>query len=74
MWPVVPKAAPNEPGPTSSHWRPTKKVEVSGRGNYGLKPDEIKVKDAIGDIFLNSDDTIKKYNLVIETHKEAGYK
>ena len=52
----------------------TKKVEVSGRGNYGLKPDEIKVKDAIGDIFLNSDDTIKKCNLVIETHKEAGYK
>ena len=52
----------------------TKKVEVSGRGNYGLKPDEIKVKDAIGDIFLNSDDTVTKYNLVIETHKEAGYK
>ena len=38
------------------------------------KPDEIKVKDAIGDIFLNSDDTVTKYNLVIETHKEAGYK
>ena len=52
----------------------TKKVIISGRGNYGLKPDEIKVKDAIGDIFLNSDDTITKYNLVIETHKEAGYK
>ena len=51
-----------------------KKVIISGRGNYGLKPDEIKVKDAIGDIFLNSDDTIKKYNLVIECHKEAGYK
>ena len=52
----------------------TKKVIISGRGNYGLKPDEIKVKDAIGDIFLNSDDTVTKYNLVIETHKEAGYK
>jgi hypothetical protein len=52
----------------------SKKVIISGRGNYGLKPDEIKVKDAIGDIFLNSDDTITKYNLVIECHKEAGYK
>ena len=52
----------------------SKKVIVSGRGNYGLKPGEIKVKDAIGDIFLNSDDTITKYNLVIECHKEAGYK
>ena len=52
----------------------TKKVEISGRGNWGLKPDETKIQDPIGDIFLNSDDTVKKYNLVIETHKEAGYK
>ena len=52
----------------------TKQLIISGRGNYGLKPDEIKVKDAIGDIFLNSDNTVTKYNLVIETHKEAGYK
>ena len=52
----------------------TKKVEISGRGNWGLKPDEVKIEDAIGDIFLNSDDSVKKYNLVIETHKEAGYK
>ena len=52
----------------------TKKIELSGRGNWGLKPDEKKIEDPIGDIFLNSDDTVKKYNLVIETHKEAGYK
>jgi len=52
----------------------TKKVELSGRGNWGLKPDEVKIEDAIGDIFLNSDDTVTKYNLVIETHKESGYK
>ena len=52
----------------------SKKVEISGRGNYGLKPDEIKIQDPIGDVFLNSDDTVTKYNLVIETHKEAGYK
>jgi len=52
----------------------TKKVELSGRGNWGLKPDEVKLQDPIGDISLNSDDTVTKYNLVIETHKEAGYK
>ena len=52
----------------------SKKVIISGRGNWGLKPDETKIEDAIGDIFLNSDDTVTKYNLVIETHKEAGYK
>ena len=52
----------------------TKKIELSGRGNWGLKPDEKKIEDPIGDISLNSDDTVTKYNLVIETHKEAGYK
>ena len=52
----------------------TKKVELSGRGNWGLKPDEVKLQDPIGDISLNSDDTVTKYNLVIETHKESGYK
>ena len=52
----------------------TKKIELSGRGNWGLKPDEIKLQDSIGDISLNSDDTVTKYNLVIECHKEAGYK
>ena len=52
----------------------TKKVELSGRGNWGLKPDEVKLQDPIGDISLNSDDTVTKYNLVIETHKEVGYK
>lgn len=51
----------------------TKKVEVSGRGNYGLKPEEIKVKDVIGDVLLDSASTITNYNLVIECHKEAGY-
>ena len=52
----------------------TKQVVISGRGNWGLKPDEDKIMDAIGDISLNSDDTVTKYNIVIETHKEAGYK
>jgi len=51
----------------------TKKVILSGRGNYGLKPSEEKIKDAIGDILLNSDSNVTKYNLVIEAHKESGY-
>ena len=51
----------------------TKRVVLSGRGNWGLKPDEEKVKDVIGDVLLNSSDTVKKYNLVIECQKEAGY-
>ena len=51
-----------------------KKVELSDRGNWGLKPDEIKLQDPIGDISLSSDSTVTKYKLVIECHKEAGYK
>jgi hypothetical protein len=52
----------------------TKKVVISGRGNWGLKPDEVKIQDPIGDILLNSSDAVTKYNIVIECHKEAGYK
>ena len=51
----------------------TKEVVISGRGNYGLKPSEEKIKDAIGDILLTSDSNVTKYNVVIETHKESGY-
>src|SRR5210317_1685498 len=51
----------------------TKEVVISGRGNYGLKPSEEKVKDAIGDILLTSDSNVTKYNVVIEAHKESGY-
>ena len=50
-----------------------KQVVLSGRGNYGLKPTEEKIKDAIGDILLTSDSNVTKYNIVIETHKESGY-
>jgi hypothetical protein len=50
-----------------------KKVELEGRGNYGLKPTEEKIKDAIGDILLSSDSNVTKYNVVIEAHKEMGY-
>jgi hypothetical protein len=50
-----------------------KQVVLSGRGNYGLKPTEEKIKDTIGDILLSSDSNVTKYNVVIETHKETGY-
>ena len=50
-----------------------KKLIVNGRGNYGLKPNEQKIKDVIGDILLTSDSNVTKYNIVIEAHKESGY-
>ena len=50
-----------------------KKVEIEGRGNYGLKPTEDRIKDAIGDILLTSDSNVTKYNVVIEAQKESGY-
>jgi hypothetical protein len=52
----------------------TKEVIISGRGNYGLKPSEPKIKDTIGNILLNSDSNVTSYNLVIESHKLSGYK
>ena len=52
----------------------TKQLIISGRGNYGLKPDEGKITDTIGNILLTSDSNVTKYNIVLETHKESGYK
>jgi hypothetical protein len=51
----------------------TKEVVLSGLGNYGLKPGEEKIKDVVGNILLDSDSNVIKYNLVIEAHKESGY-
>ena len=51
----------------------TKQLIISGRGNYGLKPDEGKITDTIGNLFLTSDSNVTKYNIVLETHKESGY-
>ena len=51
----------------------TKQLIISGRGNYGLKPDEGKITDTIGNILLTSDSNVTKYNIVLETHKELGY-
>ena len=52
----------------------TKQLIISGRGNYGLKPNENKIIDTIGNIFLTSDTNVTKYNIVLEAHKELGYK
>ena len=52
----------------------TKQLIISGRGNYGLKPNENKIIDTIGNIFLTSDTNVTKYNIVLEAHKESGYK
>ena len=51
----------------------TKQLIISGRGNYGLKPDEGKITDTIGNILLTSDSNVTKYNIVLETLKELGY-
>ena len=51
----------------------SKKVIINGRGNYGLKPSEERIKDTIGDILLTSDLNVTKYNIVIEAQKESGY-
>ena len=52
----------------------SKQLIISGRGNYGLKPNENKIIDTIGNIFLTSDTNVTKYNIVLEAHKESGYK
>jgi hypothetical protein len=51
----------------------SKQLVINGRGNYGLKPNETKIKDTVGDILLTSDSNVTKYNVVIESHKETGY-
>lgn len=51
----------------------TKQLIISGRGNYGLKPNEPKIEDAIGDILLDTDSNVNKYNIIIECHKKSGY-
>ena len=55
---------------------------ISGRGNYGLKPDEGKIKQGdtgdtlvnpTGDVLVSTASTIKSYKLVVELHKEKGF-
>ena len=52
-------------------------LELTGRGNYGLKKNEDKIEtettDKEGDIFVKSDANVTKFNLVLECRKESGF-
>ena len=57
-------------------------LSISGRGNYGLKPNEPKIKQGdtgvtltrpSGDVLLTTDDNITTYNIVCEFRKEKGF-
>ena len=50
----------------------SKKVVINGRGNYGLKPSETKIK-GIGDIKILTDANVDKFSLMLECHKETGF-
>ena len=56
--------------------------QFSGRGNYGLKKDEPRIKQGdtgttltnpTGDVLVSTDNTITKYNIVVEFRKEKGF-
>ena len=57
-------------------------TQFSGRGNYGLKKDEPRIKQGdtgatlsnpTGDVLVSSDSTVTKYNIVVEFRKEKGF-
>ena len=52
-------------------------LELTGRGNYGLKKNEDKIEtettDKEGGIFVKSDTNVSKFNLVLECRKESGF-
>ena len=52
-------------------------LELTGRGNYGLKKNEDKIEtettDKEGDLFVKSDANVSKFNLVLECRKESGF-
>jgi len=50
----------------------TDTLELEGRGNYGMKPSEIK-KEGTESINVKSDADVSKFNLVMECHKETGF-
>ena len=56
--------------------------QFSGRGNYGLKEGEPRIKQGdtgttptnpTGDVLVSTDNTITKYNIVVEFRKEKGF-
>ena len=48
------------------------KFEMTGIDNYGLKPNEIKIKGT-GDIKITTDSNVDKFSLMLECHKEVGF-
>ena len=54
----------------------------SGRGNYGLKKNEPKIKQGdsgvtlvnpTGDVLLSTDSDVLSYNIIVEFRKEKGF-
>ena len=50
-----------------------KTLGVIGIDNYGLKPTEDKIKGT-GDIKITTDANVDKFSLMVECHKEVGFK
>ena len=49
-------------------------LNISGRGNYGVKPTEEKLVDeAEQNVELKADSTVPKFNISLECHKESGF-
>ena len=49
-----------------------KKLDMIGIDNYGLKPNEDKIKGT-GDIKIITDANVDKFSLMLECHKETGF-
>ena len=56
--------------------------QFSGRGNYGLKKDEPRIKQGdtgttltnpTGDVLVSTDNNVTTYNIVVEFRKEKGF-
>ena len=57
-------------------------TQFSGRGNYGLKKNEPRIKqedtgtslvNPTGDVLVSSDSSVTKYNIIVEFRKEKGF-
>jgi len=47
-------------------------LQLTGIDNYGLKPNEQKIKGT-GDIKITTDANVDKFSLMLECHKESGF-
>ena len=46
---------------------------MTGIDNYGLKPTETKIRGT-GDITIKTDANVDKFSLMLECHKESGFR